>query len=222
MSKLNRILVRSITKDLPKAGLARELFWWSVRVPALARTELIVPVLDGEITLIWTGYTFMSAACVILHRDGCWLKVGRGGKNLNAQFVVAVCHTMLHFWRNCARRTGATMELDIKRIIAMIGGIYRYHGLVRFAKKVFQIWEEININHHCHDNHKVQREGLVVRAICNYCYHQLSTSWDTGVWEICGNCLSVQSNSMRHTWKINHFSHSLSTRLICMTPELIN
>lgn len=157
--KLNRILVRSITKDLPKAGLACELFWWSVRVPALARTELIVPVLYGKITLIWTGYTFMSTACVILHRDGCSLKVGRAGKNLNAQFVVAVCHTMLHGWRNCARRTGATMELDIKRIIVMIGGIYRNNGLVRFAKKVFQIWEEININHHCHDNHKVRREG---------------------------------------------------------------
>lgn len=55
--------------DLPKPFLASKFFWWSIRVPALARTEVFVPVLHGEITVIRTGYTLVTAARVILHGD---------------------------------------------------------------------------------------------------------------------------------------------------------
>lgn len=68
---------------LPKAVFASEFFWWSVGIPTLASAEVIAPVLHGQITISGTGDTLVSAACVILHRDGCTTKVGRAGINLN-------------------------------------------------------------------------------------------------------------------------------------------
>lgn len=70
--------------DIPKPVFAGEFFWGSVGVPALASAEVIVPVLHGQITVIGTGDTLVSAARVILHRDGCTTKVGRARINLNA------------------------------------------------------------------------------------------------------------------------------------------